>query len=529
MRKRTSELLILLAALAILLLVAGCTAPAAPAGGSAADAAAPAAGAAGTPDKVVIWSPGDNGPVKDWNTDPILAEVEKATNTDIEMVKIGWDVYTDQINAAIASGSVPDIIGVIDHNNRTLLSQFIKDGVIAPIEGDVAVAAPNIVAEYEQNPSLAELTVDGKAYFQPISWGTGNEPNMGLIHVRKDLLDKAGLAAPEAFDDYFKYLQACKDDGSTGVVFAASEGVGAAINAFAGAYGLPMRGWVKLDDGSYGYYAVQPKMKDALLLFRKMVADGLVDPVSWESNGDQARAQYVTGKACSFIFNGGGHVGRIQNDLTLANPEYKEWLLPALDGGQGARGYTTEPMFWGVSMIGNLQGNNPVAAARVLNYLASPEGYELTAVGVEGTDYQGEGDNIELLPARTERGFPTEAGDTGAHPLASTIVSWVPSEWQEFSLLYGKDQAFKDWYKAMRANQAQYQIPSYGLDTTSPLWTDYQATSAELITRAFTDIVRAGSDEEAAAIYDQFVSDWNSQGGADATKEMSGVLSELYK
>lgn len=115
-----------------------------------------------------------------------------------------------------------------------------------------------------------------------------------------------------------------------------------------------------------------------------------------------------------------------------------------------ARGYTTEPMFWGVSMIGNLQGNNPVAAARVLNYLASPEGYKLTAVGVEGTDYQGEGDNIELLPARTERGFPTEAGDTGAHPLASTIVSWVPSEWQEFSLLYGKDQAFKDWYKAMR-------------------------------------------------------------------------------
>ena len=105
----------------------------------------------------------------------------------------------------------------------------------------------------------------------------------------------------------------------------------------------------------------------------------------------------------------------------------------------------------------------------------------------------------------------------------------MPTEWQEFSLLYGKDQAFKDWYKAMRANQAQYQIPSYGLDTTSPLWTDFQATSAELITRAFTDIVRAGSDEEAAAIFDQFVSDWNSQGGADATKEMSGVLAELYK
>ena len=241
MRKRSSHISVLLAALAILLLVAGCAAPAAPAGQGSAAAPAESAAPAGA-DKVVIWSPGDNGPVKDWNADPILAEVEKATNTDIEMVKIGWDVYTDQINAAIASGKVPDIIGVIDHNNRTLLSQFIKDGVIAPIEGDVAAAAPNIVAEYEQNPSLTELKVDEKIYFQPISWGTGNEPNMGLIHIRKDLLDKYGMAAPETFDDYFKFLQACKDDGSTGVIFSANEGVGAAINAFTGAHGLPMRG-----------------------------------------------------------------------------------------------------------------------------------------------------------------------------------------------------------------------------------------------------------------------------------------------
>ena len=83
------------------------------------------------------------------------------------MVKIGWDVYTDQINAAIASGKVPDIIGVIDHNNRTLLSQFIKDGVIAPIEGDVGAAAPNIVAEYDQNPRWRSSRWTGKPTSSP--------------------------------------------------------------------------------------------------------------------------------------------------------------------------------------------------------------------------------------------------------------------------------------------------------------------------------------------------------------------------
>ncbi len=485
-------------------------------------------GAQDSPDTVVIWSPGDNGSVKDWTTDPILAAVEKATNTKIEMVKIGWDTYTDQINAAIASGKVPDIIGVVDHNNKTLINQWIKDGVVAPFEGDVAAAAPNVVAAYDKNPTLAELKVDGKIYGKPISWGDDNYPNMGLLHVRADLLAKYKLDAPDTFEQYFAYLQACKADGSTGVVFAGKEGLGGALNAFAGTQGLPIVGWVKGDNG-FSYWAVQPGIKDALILFRKMVADGLVDPASWESNGDQARSQYVSGKACSFIFNGGGHIGRIQNDLTLANADAKEWLLPALDGGKGQRGYTSEPQFWGMSFVTNLQGNHPVAAARVLNYLASDEGLKLTAVGIEGKDYSEKDGVITLLPGRAEDGFPTEAGDTGAHPLASTIVSWVPQSWQDFSLLYGKDTSFKDWYQSMWDNQGKYQIKSYGVLSTSPKWSDFAATSTDSINRSFVQIVKAGSDDEAGQLFDQFVSDWNAQGGADATQEMSALLSTIYK
>ena len=101
------------------------------------------------PDHVVIWSPGDNGNVQDWANDPILKQVEAATNTTIDMVKIGWDTYSDQVNAAIAAGQAPDIIGTIDNNNKTLISGWVKDGVIAPFTGDVAAAAPNVLAQYQ--------------------------------------------------------------------------------------------------------------------------------------------------------------------------------------------------------------------------------------------------------------------------------------------------------------------------------------------------------------------------------------------
>lgn len=485
------------------------------------------ASAQDAPDHVVIWSPGDNGNVQDWASDPILQQVEAATNTDIEMIKIGWDTFSDQVNAAIAAGQAPDIIGTIDNGNKTLINSWVTDGVIAPFTGDVAAAAPNILAMYETNPSLEEVKVDGNIYGVPVSWGSSNYPNQGLVHVRQDLLDKYGMEAPDTFEEYFAYLDACKNDGLAGVVFSANMGLGSAINSFAGAYSLPIGGWVRNGD-AWSYWAVQPGIKDALTLFQSMVSRGVVDPLSWEATTDQARTQYVTGQACSFIFNGGGHIGRIQNDLTLSNPDAKELLLPALDNGTGNRGYTTEPQFYGLTFVTQLDGNNPVAAARILNYLSSEEGLKLTAVGIKDRDYtEDESGNITLLPERTNDGFPLE-GNSGAHPLATTLVSWVPQSWQDFQLLYGKDDAFKTWYGDMWANQGEYQITSFGVLSTSPLWTDFQSTSADLINRTFIQIVQASSADEGGALFDQFVSDWNSLGGADATTEMSSVLNAIY-
>ena len=484
---------------------------------------------------VVIWAPGDNGTVADWNADPILQAVKDATDTEIEISKVGWDSYLDQVNAAVAGGDVPDVIGTIDHSNRTLMTQWVRDGVVAPFEGEIATAAPNVLAQYDKNPTLAELEIDGKVYMKPVSWGDGNYPNMGLLHVRKDLLDKYGMQPPETFDQYFEFLRAAKGDGATGVVFGAGGaagvgpggGIGPAINAFAGAYGLPFMGWVKATNG-YEYAAVQPQMRDALLLFRRMVAEELVDPSSWELAPNDARDRYVAGTGCSLIYNGGGHIGRIQNDMDLSQRGYLEYLLPALDAGAGSRGYLAEPQFYGATFVANLDGNDALAAARVLDFLSSEEGIKLTALGIPGRDYEEVNGEITFLPQRTQDGFPTEGGTTGAHPLASAIVSWVPQEWQDFALLYGKPDAFKEWYGQMWGNQGRHQIPGIGLLSTSPLWNDFQSSSTELMTRAFLEIARAGSDDEASAMFDRFGEDWRSSGGADATAEMSEVLTAIY-
>lgn len=483
------------------------------------------------PDKVIIWVPGDSGTVADWKYDPVLQAVEQATNTQIEMSFIGWDTFNDKLVTSASDGTFPDIVGVVDHTQRSMLVNLIKNGVIAPIEGDVAAAYPNLLKEYSDDPSLVELKNDGKIYFQPVGWGTGTAPNMGLIHVRQDLLQKYKMNPPETFDEYFAYLKKCKESGDgSGVVFAAKQGLGATLNAFLGAYGLPMIGWVKQADGSFGYWAVQPGVKDALLLLRKMISEKLVDPAVWATDEDPARSAYVSGKDCSIIFNGGGHIGRIQSDMDLVKKGFIEYMLPAPKAGSDMRGYTSEMMWWGVSMIGANKWNHPVAAARVMNYLTSEEGYKLTAVGIQDRDYtESAGGKITLLAQRTKDGFPTEMGDGGAHPLAFAIVSWQPMQWQNFTLLYGKDQAWQDRYNAMWQNQIKYQIPSAGLVLTTPKWDAFQATGADLLNRAMVDAAKAASDDAASKIWDKAVADWMAAGGKDASAEMSEMFKTVYK
>ncbi len=482
---------------------------------------------ASAPDAVTLWAPGSPSTVKDWSVDPILQAVEKATNTQITIVQYPFDHYTDHINTAIASGKVPDIISAVFPGNDALIARMVRDHIIAPFEGPVAAAAPFLIKEYRSSNIYNELKIGGKTYGWPVGWNAGTGPD-STLHIRKDLLDKFGMALPNTFAQYFAFLRAAKKHGSTGLIFSggAAGGLGHVLSPFAGAYGLPWQGWIK-SNGGYAYAQIQPGMKQALLLFRTLVAGGLVDPASW-SDVNTARDKYVAGEGAALFFNGGGHVGRIENDMTLNGKGFKDYMLPALSNRTGHRGYTSIPNFFGETFVGGLSGNNPVASARVLNFLASDAGTKLTALGIPGHDYKVVNGQITLLPQRTKDGFAAQSGDTGAHPLATPIVSWVPQSLQDFALLYGHGADFTHFYYQAWANQRRYQIPSYGTLVASPLWTTFEATSNDLVARSFLQIVRSGSDAQASALFDQFVQQWKSQGGDAAQAEMSALLKSLY-
>lgn len=484
----------------------------------------------GEKENVEVWVGKVASEVSDWDNNAILKEIEEKTGTDINITWMDPSSFSDQLNAAAASGEFPDI-ACCTYASRTTLRTWIDGGIIASFEGEIADAAPNVISQYENNESLNEIKIDGKIYFQPVYWGKGNEPNMGIIHVRKDLMEKYGLDEINTYDQFIEYLTKAKADGLQGVTFTANQEFGKNnLSAMLGAYGKPCNGWYRNGE-NFEHWSVQPEVADALVLWRNLIADGLVSPEVWTSDNDTARAEYVSGKAAALVFNGGGHIGRIQNDMSLIDETYQNMILPALDFGTGTRGYTNEPMYSGFTVIGGSSKNNPVAAAKVINFLVSEEGEQLTAIGIEGRDYVKTGndyDDVEWLEERFNDGFPTEANDAGAHPLASGIVSWQPMKWQEFAMLYGKDDAYKEWYKAQRENQVKYVVEAYGINSSCAEWDKFASTYEDLYKRATIDAVKASSDEETRQIWNTYIDNFMSQGGEEASKAMNKLLKAQF-
>ena len=155
---------------------------------------------------------------------------------------------------------------------------------------------------------------------------------------------------------------------------------------------------------------------------------------------------------------------------------------------------------------------------------------EKGSIGVEGVDYTYDAstDTYTCLDAKYEHGFPKESGLNGAHPLSAGIVSWQSQEWQDFNLLYGKDEAYADWYHEMRENQCRYQTPCYGYALTTTEWSALEATGKDLLSRALLNAWQAGSDEEARQIWNAFIEEWKAAGGVEASDSVIEVLKTLY-
>ena len=336
------------------------------------------------------------------------------------------DDYNTAVNAMLVSGEYPDLLYFDWTQYSGGAMAGVEDGVIVPISEipEYKEKVPNWFKVIEENDEVRRaVTQDDGSIVTFCHW----EPNIARsaywgYAIRKDWLDRLGLAVPTTVDEAYEVLKAFKEQDANGngdpndeIPFSCCNWWGTAHPGFdtlAAAFSLkvnvmyrdPQAGkityWTEYNNGE--------NFKAYVETMRKWYEEGLIDEefVSQKYDGWTAK---ITGDKVGMFFCFPDSVGSWEDSIkqTLKDNAYGNpddvciYGLVPLKGIDGVP-YTYDNDNAMVSFAGANQPTVITTAAvknghiekclELLNYLYSEEGSELNNWGVEGVSYTKDAD-----------------------------------------------------------------------------------------------------------------------------------------
>ncbi|SFK79171.1 putative aldouronate transport system substrate-binding protein [Paenibacillus sp. 1_12] len=345
-------------------------------GGSS--SSAPASGKAenGPPTEISIitefHTPEPPGP-----DNPVLKEIEKRTNTKINMIWVSPNNWDEKQSVTLASGDIPDLMKISDITNP-LMQQMVNQGAF----WDLTPYIQNYPHLMEYPKSVWESTrINDKNFaihsVRPIEGG-------GFPAVRKDWLDKLHLQVPTTTDEMYKVWQAFTDSDPDG-------------NGKKDTFGYNMRDWSpmmdnifnksngkwKLKDGKLVDVASEPGTREMLVYLNKAYKDELI-PRDFSVMKTSQAEELATSSKSGFTSDTILGLWR-QIDIPMkTNPSADFLALTTLNGVA-----LQSPGFLGVYLIPKKVPEAKVKKILALmDFGASEEGASLAINGIKDVHYK---------------------------------------------------------------------------------------------------------------------------------------------
>ncbi|MBN2258579.1 MAG: extracellular solute-binding protein [Anaerolineaceae bacterium] len=333
-------------------------------------------------------------PPDDWIAyDRILEEVN--VNLKYEILPTGSDGEA-KLNAAAAANNLPDFMQMVSASNdpRGALYNLVQLGLIAQVDDMLALMPERTQKHYNDPLALSLSTFDGHLYGLP-------EPppiprREGLL-IRKDWLDKLGLAVPTTPEELMAVAVAFTEQDPDGNGkkdtyglggFLNGDGMGTRFDFIMGAYGVAGM-WDFDDAASFGLNVRNEKYPEALAFFNSLVEAKVIDP-DWPTlKRDDFRARWKQG-LFGIMWEDFAALSNKSNYTPFdENFPDAEWVpIPAPKGpyGDATYGvYTGRGQIFAVSQKAADEGKKE-AIARLLEWMAT-DGYYLLGFGEEGVNF----------------------------------------------------------------------------------------------------------------------------------------------
>lgn len=223
------------------------------------------------------------------NIKKALPQFEKASGLKVEITQLGEDQLSDQYNVKLNAGSSD--LDVMMYRPLQEGKLFAKNKYLADISQDVTSAKDWNWGDFQAGP-VGATTYQGKVVGVPLI--TEQE----VLYYRKDLLKKAGIAAPPKTLDELKADAAKIAAQNPGIAgFVARTGKSAAVTQFSSF--LYSMGGDFIDES--GKAAVNsPAAKQAYALYGGLIRDYGPKNVSTDMSWPEAMAIFTQGKAAFY-------------------------------------------------------------------------------------------------------------------------------------------------------------------------------------------------------------------------------------
>ncbi len=324
---------------------------------------------------------------------PIQEEIGKRVGIDFAPLCVELNDFDSKFNAMLASNTLPDIVAGLD---LPKVREMAAAGAIIPLDGLLAAYGKDLTKNW--GPYFNPATyIDGKKYYIPAISGYGQE---GLA-MRKDWLDNLGMKVPTTLDEYREVLKAftTRDPNKNGKNDTIGLGVTMAFmptfeHVF-GAYEIAFQRDTYID-GKVVPYFLHPKYVDVLKYYHSLYVDGLMEP-DFATIPNMSCLQKLWGGVYGAY--DGNPVGTTNNWIG----RYTENPKPVFDytvlkgpSGKGGTRRLLEGMYGAVITSSSKAQAN---AMKLLNFLGTAEGDELTFLGIRGRHWDKDASGaIKYLP-----------------------------------------------------------------------------------------------------------------------------------
>lgn len=383
--------------------------------------------------------------VSDLNTIEGVKKMEEMTGVHVNWTTVSLEEVNDRLGILLSSGDYPDIVypGVLYPGGP---EAGVADGVIyEDTDSLIRQYMPNYMAYLESNEEgRREATSDsGKMLVVKCIIGQDftaeSEGTYQGMAYRKDILEDLGMEEPTTVDEWHEVLTAAKESGIEYPFMLETTGGSPMSLAWGLVTGMPTLNYVQMDGDTVVGTALLDTFPEYLETMRQWYSEGLIDPNFTSFNyyvdtpGSVENNQHFLYSTVLSAFTGSNY---FHNRMTTNEAAYLQPVnAPVAEDGtsyqNGSRAVAGDLMFISTSC------EDPVLAAKWLDFQYSKEGELLNWYGIEGETY--------------------ELDESGEPVLTDEVLSQeVPADYlQQYALNRGQCWLGKNnWEAAAKLNEA---------------------------------------------------------------------------